>query len=106
MQESTARTIRLPFFPALSQLSFTARLAIDSGLQRFVASLSPPIMVYVVFPQDSLKEEEKLKKELRLRMAYAGFLQETVTAMAVKKKTRYVVISRQLLAVRQSYCYY
>ncbi|CAM9092745.1 unnamed protein product [Laminaria digitata] len=38
--------------------------------------------------QDSLKEEEKLKKELRLRMAYAGFLQETVTAMAVKKKTR------------------
>lgn len=39
-------------------------------------------------PQDSLKEEEKLKKELRLRMAYAGFLQETVTEMAVKKKTR------------------
>ncbi|CAM9377456.1 unnamed protein product [Ectocarpus fasciculatus] len=38
--------------------------------------------------QDNLKEEEKLKKELRLRMAYAGFLQETVTAMAVKKKTR------------------
>ncbi|CAM9287906.1 unnamed protein product, partial [Hapterophycus canaliculatus] len=39
--------------------------------------------------QDNLKEEEKLKKELRLRMAYAGFLQETVTAMAVKKKTRH-----------------
>lgn len=39
--------------------------------------------------QDNLKEEEKLKKQLRLRMAYAGFLQETVTAMAVKKKTRY-----------------
>lgn len=39
--------------------------------------------------QDNLKEEEKLKKELRLRMAYAGFLQETVTAMAVKRKTRY-----------------
>lgn len=43
--------------------------------------------------QDNLKEEEKLKKELRLRMAYAGFLQETVTAMAVKKKTRCVAPS-------------
>lgn len=39
--------------------------------------------------QDSLKEEEKLKKELRLRLAMAGFLQETVTEMAVKRKTRY-----------------
>lgn len=39
-------------------------------------------------PQDNLKEEEKLKKELQLRLAYAGFLQETVTAMAVKKKSR------------------
>ena len=47
-----------------------------------------------------MKEEEKLKKELRLRMAYAGFLQETVTAMAVKKKTRYVIVLRGLLTVR------
>ena len=46
-------------------------------------------MSHVMPRQDNLKEEEKLKKELRLRMAYAGFLQETVTAMAVKKKTRY-----------------
>ena len=53
--------------------------------------LAPSVdgIYYLVSQQDNLKEEEKLKKELRLRMAYAGFLQETVTAMAVKKKTRY-----------------
>lgn len=51
--------------------------------------------------QDNLKEEEKLKKELRLRMAYAGFLQETVTAMAVKKKTRYAEVQQS----RRIRCY-
>lgn len=47
--------------------------------------------------QDNLKEEEKLKKELQLRLAYAGFLQETVTAMAVKKKSRFVLSYKLVL---------
>lgn len=68
-------------------LYFQMRLSFDRMLSFYFMH----IMVYwhVTSRQDNLKEEEKLKKELRLRMAYAGFLQETVTAMAVKKKTRY-----------------
>lgn len=57
-----------------------------------------------LLPQDNLKEEEKLKKELRLRMAYAGFLLETITAMAVKGKSGYAhtVASLATVAHRKS----
>jgi len=36
--------------------------------------------------QDSLKQEENMKKELKMRLALAGFLQETVQEMASQKK--------------------
>lgn len=36
--------------------------------------------------QDSLKKEETMKKELQMRLAVAGFLQETLKEMAANKK--------------------
>ncbi|CAN0445105.1 unnamed protein product, partial [Discosporangium mesarthrocarpum] len=38
--------------------------------------------------QDSLKEEERLKKQLRLRLAYAVFVQEALAEMATVKKNK------------------
>jgi hypothetical protein len=37
--------------------------------------------------QDSLKKEEDMKRELKMRLALAGFLQDTLQEMARKKKT-------------------
>ena len=36
--------------------------------------------------QDNLKKEENMKRELQMRLAVAGFMQETLAEMASKKK--------------------
>jgi hypothetical protein len=38
------------------------------------------------FMQDNLKKEENMKRELQMRLAIAGFMQETLEEMAKSKK--------------------
>ena len=49
-------------------------------------SLSLPLSHSLTHTQDNLKKEESMKRELQMRLAVAGFMQETLAEMASKKK--------------------
>lgn len=42
----------------------------------------------LLFPQDELRKEEAIKKELQMRLALAGFLHETLEIMAKRRSNR------------------